>query len=94
MSKFPVFELLTYLSIKYQEYFELIEEKKLAEQTSCWFYTNLLLPPGTKQTVTDNAKWKKIFEDKEIKNWYSRFVDEATKFYGDRFRIIKNLIKK
>jgi len=94
MSKFPVFELLTYLSIKYQEYFELIEEKKLAEQISCWFYTNLLLPSGPKPTVTDNAKWKKIFEDKEIKNWYSGFVDEATKFYGDRFRIIKNLIKK
>lgn len=94
LSKFPVFELLTYLSIKYQEYFEFIEEKKLAEQTSCWFYTNLLLPIGSKPVTTENTKWKRIFEDREIKNWYSDFVDEAIKFYGDRFRTIKNMVKK
>lgn len=93
LSKFPVFELLTYLSIKYQEYFEIIDEKKLAEQISCWFYTNLLLPTGSKPVTADNTKWKRIFEDREIKTWYGGFVDEAIKFYGDRFRTIKNLVK-
>ncbi|MEO9310174.1 MAG: hypothetical protein ABI337_07750 [Nitrososphaera sp.] len=92
MTKFPVFELLTYLSIKYQEYFEYIEEKKLSEQISCWFYTHLLIPVGTKPSI-DNTKWKKILADQEIKNWYNAFVTEAINFYQDRFTTIKKLEK-
>lgn len=94
MSKFPVFELLMYLSIKYQEYFESIEEKKLAEQLSCWFYTHLLLPPNAKSSTSDNVKLKQIFDDKEIKNWYYSFVDEAMEFYHGRFAIMKKLARK
>lgn len=94
MSKFPVFELLTYLSIKYQEYFEYIEEEKLAEQISCWYYTHLFLPSGPKSEGVENTKWKKIFADKEIKNWYYGFVNESIKFYSDRFTTIKKLGKK
>lgn len=93
MTKFPVFELLTYLSIKYQEYFEYIEEKKLAEQISCWFYTHLLISMGTKPSI-DNTKWKKILTDEEIRNWYNAFVSEAINFYQDRFTTIKKLGKK
>ena len=94
MSKFPVFELLTYLSIKYQEYFEYIEEEKLAQQLSCWYYTHLFLPSGPKSEGVENTKWKKIFEDREIKNWYYEFVNEAISFYSDRFTTIKKLGKK
>ncbi|MEM2785441.1 MAG: hypothetical protein QXW37_06160 [Candidatus Nitrosotenuis sp.] len=93
MTKFPVFELLTYLSIKYQEYFEYIEEKKLAEQISCWFYTHLLIPIGTKPSI-DNTKWKRILTDEEIRNWYNAFVTEAIDFYQNRFTTIKKLGKK
>jgi hypothetical protein len=93
MSKFPVFELLTYLSIKYQEYFEYIEEDKLADQISCWFYTHLLISSGSKSSI-DDSKWKRILADKEIKGWYYGFVNEAVKFYQDRFLIIKKLGKK
>lgn len=93
LSKFPVFELLTYLSIKYQEFFESIEEKKLADQLSYWFYTHLFLPSGSKQAGLDNTKLKKIFEDKQIKDWYYGFVEESIQFYQDRFTVMKKLAK-
>jgi hypothetical protein len=93
LSKFPVFELLTYLSIKYQEYFESIEEKKLAEQLSCWFYTHLFLPTGTKLPTAENSKLKKIFADSEIKSWFYGFVEESIAYYQDRFTIIKKIGK-
>lgn len=92
LSKFPVFELLTYLSIKYQEYFESIEEAKLAEELSCWFYTHLFLPSGPKAKL-DDSKMKKIFDDRSIKNWYYGFVNESIDFYQDRFKIIKKIGK-
>lgn len=93
MSRFPVFELLTYLSIKYQEYFEYISEERLAEQISCWFYTHLLIPSGTKSSI-DNTKWKKILADQEIKKWYHGFTGEAMRFYQERFNTIKKLGKR
>jgi len=93
LSKFPVFELLTYLSIKYQEYFESIQEKKLADQLSCWFYTHLFLPSGPRSKTVERLKLKKIFEDKEIKKWYYGFVNESIEFYEDRFTIIKKMGK-
>lgn len=94
MSKFPVFELLTYLSIKYQEHFEVIEEKSLVEQISCWFYTHLFLPSGTKVMTIDDKKLKRIFTDKDIKDWYYGFVGESIQFYQNRFTIIKKLGKR
>jgi len=93
LSKFPVFELLTYLSIKNQEHFELIEEKILSEQLSCWFYTHLFLPSSSKSKTVESLKLKKIFEDNEIKKWYFKFVKESIKFYDDRFALIKTLGK-
>lgn len=93
MSRFPVFELLTYLSIKYQEYFEYINEEKLADQISCWFYTHLLISSGTKSSI-DNTKWKKILADQEIKKWYHGFTGEAMRFYQERFNTIKKLGKR
>jgi hypothetical protein len=91
MSKFPVFELLTYLSIKYQEFFESIDESDLAEQLSCWFYAHLFLPAGSKPTANENVKLKKIFTDDEIRSWFYGFVEESIAFYQDRFTIIKKL---
>jgi hypothetical protein len=96
ITKFPVYEILTYLSIKYQNNFEHIEEKDLADQISYWFYTSLLLPsrinPKSKETHMGLEGWKKLFEgDKDLKKWYYDFMDETITFYEERFRIIKNL---
>lgn len=95
LSKFPIFELLTYLSIKYQENFEYIDEKDLADQVSCWFYTHLLIPSNTKEKSNpQNNKLKKILDgDKDLKRWYYQFVEEAIRFYEQRFKTIKKLEK-
>ncbi|MGI0047212.1 MAG: hypothetical protein ACREBB_08500 [Nitrosotalea sp.] len=96
MSKFPVYEILTYISVKYQNNFEYITEKDLADQISYWFYTNLLLSSKptsrSKESHLEMRTWKKIFSgDGELKKWYYGFLDEAIQFYEDRFRVVKNL---
>ncbi len=98
ISNFPVYELMTYLNVKYQNNFEKIEEEDLANQISYWFYTNLLIP--TKFRVTGKAsslevkQWKKVIQnDSQIKNWYYGFVNEAIKFYNSRFNKLKRLEK-
>ena len=96
ISKFPVYELMTYLNVKYQNNYEKIEEVDLANQISYWFYNTLLVPSklsskGKKTSITVNL-WKKIInEDSELKKWYYNFVNEAIQFYNKRFKTIKNL---
>ena len=95
ISNFPVFELMTYLNIKYQNNFEQIDERDLANQISYWFYTTLLVPsklkPSKKRTSLEIKQWKKIFKDSEIEKWYYEFVDDAIKFYEKRFKSMKKL---
>ena len=95
ISKFPVFELMTYLNIKYQNNFEQIDEKDLANQISYWFYTTLLVPSklksSRKRTSIEIKQWKKIFKDSELEKWYYEFVDDAIKFYETRFKSMKKL---
>ena len=97
VSIFPVYEMLTYLNAKYQDYFETIKENDLADQISCWYYTTLLLPAhlrSKKPSSVNIAKWKKIFDgDSDLKDWYFGFVEEAEKFYRARFTTIKKLKK-
>ncbi len=96
ISKFPVYELMTYLNVKYQNNFEKIEEEDLADQISYWFYTNLLVPSrlltkGKKSSI-EVSQWKKVLKgDQELKKWYYNFVDETIGFYNNRFKKIKRL---
>ncbi len=97
-SKFPIYEILTFISIKYQNNFEYINEQDLADQISYWFYTNLLLPSKpitkSKESHLEIRSWKNIFNgDKELKKWYYGFLDEAMMFYEDRFKVVRNLDK-
>lgn len=96
ITKFPVYELMTYLNVKYQNNFEQINEDDLANQISYWFYTTLLIPSRLsnkkKETALEIKQWKNIFsKDKELKKWYYDFVDETIKFYTHRFDSIKKL---
>jgi len=96
ITKFPVYELMTYLNIKYQNNYEQINEEDLANQISYWFFTTLLVPAKLgktkKRKSLEMQKWKQIFNgNKELKNWYYPFVDEAIKFYNNRFKSIKKL---
>lgn len=96
ISNFPVYELMTFLNVKYQNNFEQITEEDFANQISIWFYTNLLVPAkfrsSGKHSSLEMRKWKKIIqEDSNIKKWYYNFVDEAIKFYSSKFNKLKKL---
>lgn len=98
ISKFPVYELMTYLNVKYQNNFEQIDEEDLANQISVWFYTNLLVPSkfrtSGRHSSLEIKQWKKIIhEDAQIKKWYYDFVNEAIEFYNNRFKKLKILEK-
>jgi hypothetical protein len=98
ITNFPVYELMIYLNVKYQNNFEQINEEDLANQISYWFYTTLLVPSklsiqGKKSSV-EVKQWKNIINgDDELKKFYYDFVDEAIKFYNTRFQKIKKLQK-
>ena len=92
ISKLPIFEIITYLNVKYQDYYENIDEKKLADQISYWYYTTLLISSMNKKDEKQELnRWKEIFNDKKIQKWYFDFIDEVSKFYSDRFNFIKIL---
>ena len=97
ISKIPVYEILTYLSIKYLDNFEHIEEKDLAEQISCWYYTQLLIPRFSpkKNSAVRYEDWYKLITkgDSELKNWYRSFLSEVEEFYKNRFQNLKKLKK-
>ena len=96
ITNFPVYELMTYLNVKYQNNFEKIEEEDLANQISYWFYTSLLVPSrlhskGKKSSIEIN-QWKRVLNnDQELKKWYYNFVDQTIEFYSKRFKKIKKL---
>ena len=96
ISNFPVYELMTYLNVKYQNNFEQIDEMDLANQISIWFYTNLLVPSKFrsfgKKSSLEVKQWKKIIRyDDNLKKWYYDYVDEAIQFYNKRFNKLKKL---
>ena len=92
LSKLPIFEIITYLNVKYQDYYENIDEKKLADQISYWYYTTLLISSMNKKDEKNElARWKEIFNDKKLQKWYFDFIEETSKFYADRFDFIKIL---
>ena len=96
ITNFPVYELMTYLNIKYQNNFEQINEEDLANQISYWFYTTLLVPTrlssDNKRSSLETKQWRKVINgDKELQKWYYDFVDEAITFYNTRFQQIKKL---
>lgn len=95
ITKFPVYELMTYLNIKYQNNFEQISEEDLANQISYWFFTTLLVPSklgNKKRTALEVKQWKQVINgDQELHQWYYKFVEDIIKFYNNRFKSIKKL---
>jgi hypothetical protein len=96
ITNFPVYELMIYLNVKYQNNFEQINEEELANQISYWFYTTLLVPSKlntqVKKSSLEIKQWKKVINgDYQLKKSYYNFVDEAIRFYNTRFQRIKKL---
>ena len=88
----PFYELMSYVSIKYQRNFENISEELLADQISYWFYSNLLYQP-----ISKNKKQYKgierleiiLKEDKALHKWFLDFYKEAKKYYKTRYDMMK-----
>lgn len=74
----PLYELMSYIHIKYRRNFEVIMEEDLANQISYWFYTFLLY----------NGKAYKLREllaqDDSIRKWYVEFFNQTNDYYKNR----------
>ncbi len=80
----PIYDLMSFLRIKYRKNFESIPEQDLAEQISYWFYTFLL--------YRGDAKLKKVLEDDaNLRRWYKGFVRDAKRHYSERFHRINRV---
>ena len=90
----PIYELMSFIHIKYQRNYESISEKDLADQIAYWFYTFLLFQrPTSNKDKTQNGikRLQNIIEkDVEIQKWYLEFFKEAENYYQQRFQTIKN----
>ena len=90
----PIYELMSYIHIKYKRNYEEISEEDLAEEISYWFYTFLLFEKTKSKLKKDQSgikKLQKIFKnDIEIQKWYLDFFTDAENYYKQRFQTIKN----
>lgn len=92
-STVPIYELMSFVNMKYHKNFDIISEENLANQISYWFYTNLLYQEPTQNKISSIQKIKKIFaQDNELEKWYLNFLKEAKQYYKDRLTNIQ-LIK-
>ena len=88
----PFFELMSYVHIKYQRDFERIDEERLAEQISYWFYVNLLYQPVQRKEIKNTGirKLNPIFEiEPELKKWFLIFFRESKKYFYQRYSILQ-----
>ena len=84
----PLYELMSYLTIKYKKNFEYMEEDDLANQISLWFYTNLLYnvtKTSAKISHSNVKQLQKVFVgDKDLQKWYLIFFEESKLYYKKR----------
>lgn len=91
----PLYELMSFIHIKYRRYFESISEEDLAEQISLWFYTYFLYDPAQstrpRKIQPGIKKLQEILKkDSDLNEWYMKFVRESDRYYRDRVSTIKN----
>ena len=83
----PMYELMSFIHVKFRRNFEAIDEKDLAEQISLWFYTYLLYDAEQKKRGKPASikNLKKLFSrDEDLHKWYMEFVNEANDYYEKR----------
>lgn len=89
----PIYELMSFTTIKYRKNFESISEQELADQISYWFYTNLLYSSDfrddKKKPSIGTQRLKSVLNgDKELKKWYFDFYQEVKRFYNTRIQTL------
>ncbi|MCA9811816.1 MAG: hypothetical protein KC483_03020 [Nitrosarchaeum sp.] len=79
----PMYELMSYIIIKYKKNFEYATEEDLSNQISLWFYTNLLYNKNDsfKHNISDTKLQKILDADTEIRKWYLNFCKESKTYY-------------
>ena len=79
----PMYELMSYLIIKYKKNFEYATEEDLANQISLWFYTNLLYNKNiiSKKNITKTKLQRILDDDNEIQKWFLEFCKESKLYY-------------
>ena len=91
-AKTPFYELMTYITTKYQRNFEHISEEDLANQISFWFYSNLLYQPisKTKKQYQGIERLELILKDEQsLYKWFLDFYKEAKQYYKNRYDMIR-----
>ena len=90
----PIYELMSFIHIKYRKNFESISEEDLADQISYWFYTFILYQRSSSKITnkkTGTKTLQNIFQrDDELQKWYLEFFCEAENYYKKRLSTLKN----
>ena len=91
----PLYELMSFIHIKYSRNFESISEENLAEQISYWFYTFLQYYEGAGPHAAEakkriNSVRMALLEDAELRTWYRKFFGDAMDYYKKRLYSMKN----
>lgn len=81
----PLYELMSYIHIKYAKNFEYMPEDDLADQISYWFYTYLL------HRNRDKLE-RMLVSDEGLCAWYMEFFCQARAYYADRIKAMGDSI--
>ncbi len=84
----PIYELMSYIQLKYHRSFEVMREESLAEQVAYWYYTCILYDsaPSAKRASRRLRMLREALGDMHA--WYSEFVKEADAHYRQRAHAI------
>ncbi len=88
------YELISFFNIKSNSVSQSLNEQKIGELISIWFYVTLLFFPNlrVKTKKNEDAHLRKILrKDTELKNWFSNFITEARTFYEERYKILESI---
>ncbi len=89
------YELISYFNIKSNNDSQFLNEEKLGNAVSLWFYITLLYFPflNEKQKSRNQDKYLKsiLKNDPELLSWFSKFLEEAQTYYKERSRVLESI---
>jgi len=88
------FELISFFNFKSNNMTQSLNEEKMGELISLWFYTTLMYFP--RLLAKSNRKNQKLLniifsKDLELKIWFNNFILEAQLFYKNGAKILEDL---
>ncbi|QUC65559.1 hypothetical protein NsoK4_04815 [Nitrosopumilus sp. K4] len=88
------YELIMFFNIKSNQLSQSLNETKIGELISLWFYITLLYFPNLKHEKKRKPSFmlKQIFKKrKNIEKWFLDYVDSAKKYYKERSNILEDV---